>query len=195
MDYLYMKTLRPDFTDKEISDFLAAPEPQDIVPEIFKDAVKFRNVIFIDITRIPNGMSKREYAALLSSCKAEINKLKLEIREWKNKQKYTLFMEMQMEDLITRENNIKKRLIAFGKPYDGSHLNQAKQVPIDTLIEIHGGFAKCPLHPETRPSMKYYPGENRWHCFSCQTGGDSVDLAMAINSITMPEAIKLLTRS
>lgn len=195
MEFLHSNTLRPQLTSEEIADFITAPDPIDDIPEIFKNCPKMLDLEVADITQIPAGLSKKAYEYLKKETKTCINALKLEIRKIQNEMGYTGFMEMRMEDLIEREKNIKKRIDAAGKEYSGDRLQQAKQVPIDTLIEVRHGFASCPLHVDKTPSLKIYPNENRWHCFSCGSGGDTVDLIMAKNGITMPEAIKTLVGS
>lgn len=40
-------------------------------------------------------------------------------------------------------------------------------------IEINrAGFAKCCFHADRKPSMKVYPGNGGFHCFSCGAHGD-----------------------
>lgn len=41
-------------------------------------------------------------------------------------------------------------------------------------------FASCPKHKDRTPSMKIYPDNNSWHCFSCNSGGDIINLVQAI---------------
>lgn len=52
------------------------------------------------------------------------------------------------------------------------------------------GFIPCPLHSDQEPSCKLY--KDRFFCFGCQTGGDSVDLTAAVRDISKLEAAKLL---
>ena len=37
------------------------------------------------------------------------------------------------------------------------------------------GWALCPLHGDSSPSLMFDP-RGRWHCFGCGRGGDAVDL-------------------
>lgn len=62
-------------------------------------------------------------------------------------------------------------------------IEQAKAVPIETLIEVNGaGFAHCPLHTDSTASLKVYKNQQRWWCYSCSQGVDSIDLMMKMNN-------------
>lgn len=88
------------------------------------------------------------------------------------------------------------RLAEHRRDFTGNTLDiaRAKQAPITSFIEVgRGGFASCPFHKDKSPSLKYYEKENRWHCFSCNKGGDVIDLIQEIKSCTLAEAVKFLT--
>ncbi len=53
-----------------------------------------------------------------------------------------------------------------------------------------GGHALCPFHTERTPSMKIYP--DGFYCFGCGTGGDVVDFAARLFSLSPHEAAKKL---
>ena len=74
-------------------------------------------------------------------------------------------------------------------------IRQAKAVPITSLLTFnYAGFAKCPLHNEATGSFKYYPQGNRWHCYGCNTSGDSIDLIMRLKGLKFLEAVDYLAR-
>lgn len=186
----------PHLTNKEIIDFIRAPYLEEAPPQEFKGYAKMLNVPLQwpgPDTDAPRGLTKKEYTLLLKENKSEIESLKKIIRKWKNEQKFTGFIDNHIEQLIEKEKSIKKRIVSVGIQFNNSKLEQAKSVPIENFIEIKHGFATCPLHTDHTPSMKIYKKDNRWHCFSCGKNGDTIDLVMALRSITLPEAIKQIT--
>jgi len=69
----------------------------------------------------------------------------------------------------------------------------AKQIPLSNFMEFNrAGFALCPLHNEKTPSFKYYPNENRFHCFSCNENGDIIDYVQKIYKLDFITAVKKL---
>lgn len=55
------------------------------------------------------------------------------------------------------------------------------------------GFVRCPLHGEKTPSLKLYD-DGHWHCFGCNRGGSSIDLAAALYDLTPLDAVRQLDR-
>jgi hypothetical protein len=87
-----------------------------------------------------------------------------------------------------------KRLERMLAPFDskkrGETLARLKDVPIDSLVKFNrAGFAYCVYHSEKTPSMKLYRDQNRFHCFSCGNGGDSVDIQMFLTGKTLKELL------
>lgn len=83
----------------------------------------------------------------------------------------------------------KRKVVGDG----GVNIARAKQVPITNFVEVNSsGFARCPLHNEKTPSMKYYPDQNKWWCFSCNQGGDAIDFVMKIEGLDFIGAVKRL---
>ncbi len=193
-----------EISREEFVEFCRAPYIGDLVPEQFKNSPQFngegirfwlKNPHVYERDYVPIGLTKKEYQNLLKEKKEEIQQKKIRIREARNRQDSEITMayyEIQMDGLISQEKKIRKRIETAGVKFDGSKLERAKGYPIENLIEVKNGFAKCPLHTDKTPSMKIYPKQNKYHCFSCNKGGDSVDLCMAINNIPMAEAIKML---
>ena len=55
---------------------------------------------------------------------------------------------------------------------------------------LYGGL--CPFHNEKTPSFYVYPETQSFYCFGCGAGGDVITFVKKINSLTYPEAVKLL---
>lgn len=69
---------------------------------------------------------------------------------------------------------------------------RAKAVPLSTYLKIgRGGFASCPLHTDHTPSLKVY-ADNTWHCHSCGTGNDVIDLVRRLHNCSFLEAVNKL---
>ncbi|MBP2639694.1 MAG: hypothetical protein H6Q66_645 [Firmicutes bacterium] len=52
--------------------------------------------------------------------------------------------------------------------------------------------ALCVFHCESNPSMHVYEAKNRVFCYSCNQGGDAINVFAAANGITNKEAVRLL---
>ena len=53
-------------------------------------------------------------------------------------------------------------------------------------------IGKCPFHDDAEPSLVITAAKNLWHCFSCQTGGGSIDWVMKIHGVSFRHAVELL---
>ena len=52
----------------------------------------------------------------------------------------------------------------------------------------------CPFHNEKTPSFVVNPDKQIYHCFGCDAGGNVISFVMKHDSLTFPEAIRLLAR-
>ena len=50
----------------------------------------------------------------------------------------------------------------------------------------------CPFHQESEGSFTVYSDTERFYCFGCGAGGDVLDFVQRMESLTLPEAIRLL---
>ncbi|MGE4472754.1 MAG: DNA primase [Sulfuricurvum sp.] len=55
--------------------------------------------------------------------------------------------------------------------------------------------APCPFHDEKSPSFVVNPTRQKYHCFGCGAGGDSISFVMEYEKLTYPEAIEKLAAS
>ncbi|HNX48945.1 MAG TPA: CHC2 zinc finger domain-containing protein [Thermoanaerobaculaceae bacterium] len=60
-------------------------------------------------------------------------------------------------------------------------------------ITVKGKVAMCFRgHDRATPSLRFDPAKDLWYCFSCQKGGSSIDLVMAVLDLTLHEAVAWL---
>lgn len=52
--------------------------------------------------------------------------------------------------------------------------------------------APCMLHGGSNPTAFSWRDDGRWHCFSCDSGGDRIDLVRAARECSFPEALGFL---
>jgi DNA primase len=74
------------------------------------------------------------------------------------------------------------------------------EVPIAKVV---GGYVKlrptkkrllgyCPLHEETRPTLRVDPRTNTFRCFSCGAGGDAIAFLQEVEYLTFGQALEAL---
>jgi len=69
----------------------------------------------------------------------------------------------------------------------------AKETPLRLLLEVnHTGFAHCPFHEDKTPSLRVYKVRNRWWCFSCASGSDTIDFIRKRDGCDFTTAVKKL---
>lgn len=105
------------------------------------------------------------------------------------RQRQSLLSEMKNNDLIVSfMGGGQKR----GKDM-ALNLQRAKDYPIDQLVKVKHNKALCVWHNDTNPSMHYYRKTNKVYCFSCNKGGDAIDVVMQMKGCELPEAVAFLT--
>ena len=54
-----------------------------------------------------------------------------------------------------------------------------------------GGYIRCPFHGTDRhPSMKIYPGQRGYYCYTCNSGGDVIDFCKRYEGVTFEQAVR-----
>ena len=69
-------------------------------------------------------------------------------------------------------------------------IEQARQYPLESLIEVTRGMALCPFHGDHHPSMGIK--HNRAYCFACGWKGDSIAVYQKLHHTSFIEAVKAL---
>lgn len=78
------------------------------------------------------------------------------------------------------------------------HIRTAKEKPMSTLYTEptrRSGrveYGRCPFHKDDKPSFAIYVDENRWWCYGCSFGGDTIDFIIKRDGCNFIEAVKKL---
>ena len=87
---------------------------------------------------------------------------------------------------------IRKRLSSPNGKVTDNMIEAANEVPIDSLLEFQGGFAKCLWHEEKTASLHYHAPKNICKCFGCGKGGGAITVAMRLYDLPFLDAVKFL---
>jgi len=74
-----------------------------------------------------------------------------------------------------------------------SMIDQARNYPVENLIEVKRGKARCisGTHEDSRPSMSVK--NNRVFCFSCGFNEDSIGVHMKLNYLSFLDSVRRLS--
>lgn len=108
----------------------------------------------------------------------------------------SVFIESQIEKRMAKIQELDRWIFLHSKrtkEVQGIDFERLKLVPIPNILPINrSGFATCVFHEDKTPSLRYYKDNNSWFCFSCNKGGDVIDLVQAIKSCSLKEAVQFL---
>lgn len=150
---------------------------------------------------------RKEALELMEDCDKEIKRIQKDIRELKPPDGVKMILEVMIVKQIDEkelqlqvyrrfDNYIKRRTKPKGVDLD----ELKKNVPLTSVLPgkgiKNGNRIKyvCPLHKEDSPSFVWYINTHSFHCFGCQKSGTIIDLYMALNNVTVKEAIKELSK-
>lgn len=77
-------------------------------------------------------------------------------------------------------------------------LSDLKRIPVIDVasalgIELgHGAKIRCFIHEDHNPSLVFFKDSNRWHCFGCGVGGDTIELVKRYLDVDFKEALDWL---
>jgi hypothetical protein len=98
---------------------------------------------------------------------------------------------IRLDKLLTkREGQFKAMQTADDKAITKEMIDNAKAFPMENLIELKKGKAKCPFHDEKTASFSIK--DNKYHCFGCGVSGDTISLLMERDGLNFIEAVKEL---
>lgn len=201
-DYVWLTSYGKVIPIKEWEDIysvlISEEKPYDTIPTyelhtIFPEAKsRIKEIVKEDTQALGKILAKQEVIKKL--CYKHCQKLAIldcmeEVAlEWMGEQAQREVLEARIKKNSTVLNNFKNpRWVKRSIP-------KAKAVPIDTILQFdRAGFTNCIWHEERTPSLKYYPKENRVHCFgSCNRNGDVIDVAEVVFKMNTTQAIRKL---
>jgi hypothetical protein len=109
-----------------------------------------------------------------------------------------------IQTLVHRIKDLERLIIAVRALERGKRplpVDEAREYPFDRIWEDEGIElrrvgrylrGKCPFHEDHHPSLVVYPESNRWHCFACAEGGDTIAFVMKLHGLNFKEAVTSL---
>lgn len=165
----------------------------------------------------------QEFPRAKSSIKANIKENEKKIRElisseaewktfvYKHVNNYTMrqeaegmlilrFVTTPIYRLEERNKELKKILLYMSNKEElkgeAVDIEKAKQKPITDYIQFNKmKFANSIFTNEKTPSMKYYPKQNRVHCFSSGRNEDVIGVVMELQKVTFIQAVKFILKN
>ncbi len=109
--------------------------------------------------------------------------------------RYIIEVYFPRQELLSKLNLYESMLRWSGgaEEYHNIDLIKAKSVPINMIIQFKNFLAPCLWHNDRHPSMRYYQKENKVWCFSCNQGGDGIDVYQKIHNVSVLQAIQELS--
>jgi hypothetical protein len=74
-------------------------------------------------------------------------------------------------------------------------IQQAKDYPIERLLEFNNGKALAFCHDDTKPSLSKYRNANKAHCFVCNKSFNPIDIVMHFNGTKYYDSVRYLCES
>ncbi len=72
-------------------------------------------------------------------------------------------------------------------------IRQAKNVPIESIIEFRNNKAVAFCHEDKNPSLSKNPRNNTARCFVCNETFNTIDAYMGLYNVSFKEAVRALT--
>lgn len=178
----------PRFSDAELLNIF--PEIMNLVPSKITELEEARQQLIVFISEALKGI--RQYTDDQNSLWFLREGIKLDLGQ----------ELVNIENKITHFqwlNTLRKR----GKSTENiaeDKVQKVLAVPIERvvsrIVQLHrsGKNLKglCPLHKERSASFFIYPETNRFWCFGCNTGGNSINLIQQMYNLSFKEAVQYL---
>ena len=73
-------------------------------------------------------------------------------------------------------------------------IQEARNVPVETLIEFTKGKARAWCHEDSNPSLTHDRKHNRAHCFPCSKSFNTIDILIERDGMTFTQAVRTLCK-
>ena len=160
------------------------PEAKRIIPEKIKEWKEVKKKII-----------EEETVPFFEKC----NRLKDEFKRAFWKEAYGYFAG-GFNETIAQLKRLRRLegLLKYSQNDFNAKIEVAKQSPIQELFDFERlrkqgrrFIARCPFHKDKTPSFYIYEN-NSWYCFSCNTGGDSIDFIKVLHNLGFREAVSYI---
>ena len=98
---------------------------------------------------------------------------------------------VKKRELMTNETELQGIIARIKAKVDIREVLSDDGWPID-LKQYRNPVVLCPFHDDHQPSLRLYPDENRWWCYSCNIGGSTIDWVMKSKGIGFIPSVKYL---
>jgi hypothetical protein len=95
-------------------------------------------------------------------------------------------------DIRIYQQKLKKGQLKPG--ITNEHIQQARDYPIEKIIEFERGLSIAFCHTDKRPSLTLDRKRNRAHCFPCDKDFSALDVLIERDGLSFLDAVKQLTR-
>jgi len=177
---------------RNIKDELYAWKKELLAGKEFAEWVKERKISYLNDTISGVKESLEQYTPIIKNCEGQVY-------QW-----FGDFIRDEFVKPLVRKYEKTKNALAYWENTEKNYneitdydIEMAKQVECENFVQIKRNdgdrrWALCIFHNEKTPSFCIYHKKNRFHCFGCNSSGDSIDLAMKLNNLTFIEAVRFL---
>lgn len=142
-----------------------------------------------------DAQSKKELELIARGYRGHMNKLLL-LAQGKRAQFETDAPEQILIKEFEGQLQAVNRAIKYhgrAKVENGEAVKRAKERPIEHFIKFNGAkFAQCIWHKDNTASMKYYPAQNRVHCYGCDRDEDVIGVVQQQRGCSFTEAVNFI---
>lgn len=174
---------------KDVTDLL-----QTYGKEGFEHALSTARTYIAPITNNEFPYKKTELKHLRAQYSALVATYKDEFADATRRDDDRYWYPTLIDELTKQIQKIDNRL-SYGekRTHTDDKVRNAKSHPITSLLDFNNvGKCHCPWHPDSTPSLQYYPDSNTVHCFGGCGHKDAIDVYMKLHGKTFIDAVNEL---